>query len=327
MYINIIIDIYRKRGLIMNIDNVIDTAIQDFLFKEFRSCLGTPNKLLEFDKSERETILIVEQISVAAVAYKQVIRSILEVIEECLDNYDYNDKAYDLNTIDGIDVYWSKRYFVSIYFLNDYASQAMYMPSYTKIRQEGDESTVEEMHVQLLVNPRDYKWYNMEKFLYHEMNHSRDDAGRIANGSLTLQDLQDDKTNVYYEKTFRNIENDVTAYVIHYLFVDTEFNAYNTHLYAELGQIKSKRDNYANDIKKTESYMRYCYLKDCVNILKQSKDWEERAKSYLNDKMVNKQNFRDWFLKKADRKLQDMWYRFGKIASQYYDDAKEKRIS
>lgn len=143
------------------------------------NCYGVPRGLLEYRQSEREDILIVEKRSVAAYIYRNEIKEIIGCIHELINKGEFNNQYKVFNNFG-----FAKEFVMLIYFTSGNEG-AEYQDQYTKIINGEAETAV----ISLYINPYHHKDDLLSQFLYHELNHCKDDIQRRVNNKPSLTDV------------------------------------------------------------------------------------------------------------------------------------------
>ena len=308
------------------VDSIVTEAINAYI-KHYSfpigntNCIGVPSGLMEFNRYEYEPILIVEERSVAAYKYRGVIQLISNQIEECIYNNDFEEFSIDLNKIPNVNVDLADEVIVSFVFNNKW-TEAKYMEHDTVF----DKNTkhAKTVFFVIFINPYRYNESLIRQFMFHEINHCKEDVCRRANGS---DDLETSLENIKYQEAYKNKENDIFAYLTYYVMIDTELNSYASQVYDELASMQSIRKNFSGDIQDTQSYKQYKKYEGYLEKLRRNTNWEQRAMYYYNDCNMSVSAFRKWYLDKMERNIRRYWYMICKAASLYYDTIENEQSS
>ena len=173
--------------------------------------------------------------------------------------------------------------------------------------------------------------------LYHEINYAVDELNR----GLQSNDIN----NVYLQSqsippqgstdlsVLPNL-NGLFQTIIYHLFSNSELNALISSVYGELVAMHSIRQNYRQDIVKTEAYQFYANIRDLLPDLRKLPDkyffqvYNKLKGTPLDIAYYNSKNTRyaKLFCDKVERSLRRLINRIGSVASLYYDTAEEKKV-
>lgn len=173
--------------------------------------------------------------------------------------------------------------------------------------------------------------------LYHEINHAVDELNRWLKSNR--------KNNVYIQSqsilpqgsTDLSVLPDLNGLfqtIIYHLFSNSELNALISSVYGELCAMHSIRQNYRQDIVKTEAYQFYAYIRDLLPDLRKLPDkylfqvYSKLKGSPLDISYKRSTSIRytKLFCDKVERSLRRLINRIGSVASLYYDTAEEKKV-
>lgn len=287
------------------------------------NCYGVRGNLVEFREQEREYILIVEERSVAAFEFRDAIQQINEFINWLLQEGRTKSFQIDINNCGNEDlkIDLAKSVILKIKFANS-QEEAEYLQDETII----SNGTIEKISIWILINPFEHNQSLLLQYLYHELNHCKDDIQRRLNGKFSLNDkLNGNFAEIKYQEAYKNTMNgDRIATLIYQLFVDTELNAFISQLYGELEYYNINRSQFRNYFKNMHTYQVYDGLRWFVEQLEKHTGWEEKARYYFNTKFNSTEKFRTWFLNRANERLRVMFKKLCKVASLYYDTKEAK---
>lgn len=307
------------------IDEIISSCINEELRKVINesiahsNCYGVPRGLLEYRKQEWENILIVENRSVAAYIYRNVINYITAFINQRIANGNLKDEGYNINE-NGTFIDLAKEFVIYFFFRNE-EERADYRDDLTVI----NNGVVERVVISVVVNPIQHNDSLFSQLLFHEINHCKDDVERRLNGYPSLNDvLEGAEAKVKYQEAYANMRNDHIAYLIYSLFVDTELNAFVSQFYSELESSNTTREQFSEFFKNSYAYKRYDGFMFIIEQLEEQRGWEKRAMYYFNTKFKSVISFRNWFLGKAKYKASKFYNKICKIANLYYDTIEGK---
>ena len=282
------------------------------------NCFGVRGNLVEFREQEREDVLIVEERSVAAFDFRDAIQQINEFINWLLQEGRIIDFQIDINNCgnDDLKIDLAKSVVLKIKFANS-QEEAEYIQDETII----NNGIVEKICIWLLINPFNHNQSLLMQYLYHELNHCKDDIERRLNGKPSLNDkLNGNLAEIKYQEAYNNtMKGDRIATLIYQLFVDTELNAFISQLYGELESYNINRNQFRYYFKNMHSYQVYDGLRWFVEQLEKRVGWEETALYYFNRKFNSPEKFRMWFLDRANDRLKNMFKKLCKVASLYFD--------
>lgn len=280
------------------------------------NCIGVLGNLTEYRDFEREDIMIVEQRGVAAYDYRDSIRNICGFIDYLIQEGDYRPKEIDINNHDFLKINLAEEVILIIQFTNG-EELAEYLDKYTIV----NNGIAQRIYISLEVNPFQHNDKVLSQYLYHELNHCKDDINRRIHNKSTLGDkLNGVSAEIKYQQAFTNtLKRNNIATLIYQLFVDTEQNAYTAQLYGELDCSNTTRNQFRDIFKNTHTYKTYDGLLQFVKLLETHTGWEKEAMEYFNKKFTSIESFRKWFVNRANNKLRNMYKNLCKVASLYYD--------
>lgn len=307
------------------IDRIIASSINEELLKVIKesiahsNCYGVPRGLLEYRKREWEDILIVENRSVAAYIYRKVLSQITNFVNQRIRSGNYQSIGFNINENETlIDL---AKEFVFYFKFKNLEEEANYRDDLTVI----NNGVVKRVVISVVVNPMHHNDSLLSQLLYHEINHSKDDVERRLNGNHSLNDvLQGEEAKVKYQEAYANMRNDLIAYLIYNLFVDTELNAFVSQFYPELENSNTTREQFGEFFKNSYTYKRYDGFMFIIEQLEKQNGWEKRAMYYFNTKFKSAISFRNWFIGKAKFKASKFYNKICKVANLYYDTIEGK---
>ena len=285
------------------------------------SCLGVPYGLLEYDKNERETILLVEERSIELFKYRDTVHLVLDQIRKDIESGNFDSHEIDVNKFGVCGIVYAKQ----VVFFVQYKEANMkiaYLPEETVINQ--NTKTADKITISISINPKKYSERLLSRLLFHELNHAKDDVSCLMNNTQSFNvNVDDTYGGIKYQKVyhdFNDLNNELRyiPYLIHNLFVDTEFNAIVSEIYADFEHSVTHKDYFYKELKNTETYKRYSGFKEIIKQIEEDKGWESYAISYFNNKGCTKEQFRLCFIEKAKRRVSEYWYRMGKEASKLF---------
>ena len=177
--------------------------------------------------------------------------------------------------------------------------------------------------------------------LYHELNHKIDalyhkfnsnketnpngftDVSRqgFALKNLNKIKFPDEVCDMFFKK------------IVYRLFSNSEMNALAASVYGDLLAIDSHPENYQNDIKQTEAYKEYFYIKDNFEVLNvlPLEDYKILQKTLVStilypSGLTDKDNvnvFKRRFITIVGQRLNKLLHMIGKVASFYYDSKRQ----
>lgn len=170
-----------------------------------------------------------------------------------------------------------------------------------------------------------------ESFI-HEYNHFEEDRNRLIKHKELLKTYS---KQTFSPSIYRIHSNDKIKRLIsrieYMLWDKSEFNAWATSGYSYLKGIKSKRENFHNDIRGCEAYMHYKTIKDNIDDLYKLNDIDIWMNVYkvlnkkelkLDDKNFNKKinNVKNKFIIQSKFLLNKFWKRLCRNATLYYNE-------
>lgn len=122
--------------------------------------------------------------------------------------------------------------------------------------------------------------------------------------------------------------------IIYRLFSTTELNALAAGVYGDLSGIQSNRDNFSNDIKTTQAWYVYQYIRDRLPAIEymKPKAYGEIRKRLMNTAMsfggknISDEDYKRRFITVTKERLKDLYKRIGRVASYYYDVTEDEAI-
>ena len=172
--------------------------------------------------------------------------------------------------------------------------------------------------------------YTFERTFYHELNHYYDmwqdllknnNVNRFYNDALK-------SSNFHSINIFDNQLDKIIGTILYRLFSDTELNATISGVYGELSSLKSKRENFSQDIQKLIAYKLYNDILYYIKIVnKLNSEQLTKIKLFLQDNGVilhgygsSIEAFKKEFIGKIRWRLKNLLRGIGKVASLYYDN-------
>lgn len=172
----------------------------------------------------------------------------------------------------------------------------------------------------------------ISSIIYHELTHAYQEYNKLLktdggmHKELTLSNYDEIKHNL---QSPGNNENIVLFDKINYALLNTtELNAYIAGVYGSLETLKSTRDKFNIDIKRTSAYNMYKDIKTKYMpklIALDDSYWDMFRNITYREKEYKEspQKFKQRFIKIVDQKLDELMKGIGKVASQYYDDTEK----
>ena len=128
--------------------------------------------------------------------------------------------------------------------------------------------------------------------------------------------------------SYNKEKNEFIRTIFYRLMRKSEFNALINSVYGDLdGRNCERRENFNEDIKFTQAYSVYLWIKDGIYLLNSltEDEWDKIRKSFNMistngaKPRVEIESFKKNFKKKIEQRLTDLLRGIGKIASFYYD--------
>lgn len=168
--------------------------------------------------------------------------------------------------------------------------------------------------------------------LYHELNHKIDELKHLPKKETHKSDvyLQGEVLQAIKNASFPEEEAKILLYKIVYrLFSTTEMNALVASVFGDLSAMGSIRQNYKNDIQKTEAYQEYSFMKKYFNLLNDIPIENYAVLHKLMDntilypkgkiKFSQDESFKKKFISVAGQRMVKLLHMISKTASYYYD--------
>lgn len=174
--------------------------------------------------------------------------------------------------------------------------------------------------------------YSIRNNLYHELSHAYETYCReknLKNMGERFFDASFKQQNII-DKIDSSGSDEFTNYfsVIYYrLFDKSELSAAASSTYAYLKTVNGKRGEILKDIRKTQAYQEYQLLKSMLRELKKmnnTKWWDIKKQILWGNNGSSPQEFKNWFLLKAQNYLKKYFHYMMSAAASYYDDSEEK---
>jgi hypothetical protein len=175
--------------------------------------------------------------------------------------------------------------------------------------------------------------------LYHELNHIYEEYQRLCNNKKhedgnrsSEQRKHKHAENLYniskmYNQqaimrgaTSSDEEVKAISNILYRLFIPTEFNAFVAGLYGDLQSMNS--DNFTKDFPKTSIGKIYQQLKNYLELIKTipENEWYKFSTLFnVNPETTNFTEFKELVITEAQNKLNEIFRRFGKVATAWYD--------
>ena len=107
----------------------------------------------------------------------------------------------------------------------------------------------------------------------------------------------------------------------------SELNALINGVYGDLYSLNSNRDNFKNDVKNTQAYNIYIFIRDNLRMLDKltNEDWDNVRKAFNllsadgSKQTIDISSFKNRFKTFTIRKLNNLMKGIGRISSFYYD--------
>lgn len=167
--------------------------------------------------------------------------------------------------------------------------------------------------------------------LYHELNHYYEAWKELnSTGSMSLYAKYSKKANVNTDWFQEQEINDVFRLILYRLYSETEMNALIASVYGDLEGMKSRRENFSEDIKNTQAYKVYKKIENVlpqiVEILKNNSHLVKplmlqfkNNNFELNPYYKNENSYIKEFNRKTQYLLKCLIRGIGRTASLYYD--------
>lgn len=166
--------------------------------------------------------------------------------------------------------------------------------------------------------------------LSHELNHLQEIHTRMLkrDNAQTIFKLNKDALNAYNGNFSKDkILNNYIYQIIYRLMRKSEFNALINGVYGDLDDMNSNRHDFNKDIKNTQAYYIYTYIRNNISMLDElsDDDWNEIRKSFNilsafgAKHRVDINSFKIKFKEMVIQRLNELIKGIGKIASFYYD--------
>lgn len=163
--------------------------------------------------------------------------------------------------------------------------------------------------------------------VFHELNHKIDELHHPEGEGTAYKQgdmLQRIRAIAFHDETMEFL----LKKIIYRLFSNTEMNALISSVYGDLSAMGSKRQNYKEDIKKTEAYREYYTISrfmDLLNVLP-NEAYEILYKNLYGtalfptrkEKPIGWQKFKQKFIMTVGYRLSGLLKRIGKTAAYYY---------
>lgn len=168
--------------------------------------------------------------------------------------------------------------------------------------------------------------------LYHELNHKIDELKHLSNDKERKSDvyLQGEVLQSLRKTDFPDeICKTLMVEIVYRLFSSTEFNALVSSVFGDLSAIKSERKSYRDDIKTTDAYKVYSFIKKHLDLLNDIpiENYKRLQKLLKNTILYPKgrgsfsetELFKKKFISITLQRLEKLLHMIGKTASYYYD--------
>lgn len=300
----------------------------------------TPN---EFLSNEKKIVNLVEERGVAATPYREPIKQIVTYVRKYINNLDKDfGEKFDItikipdeitkkiNFIETLDIYVYITNVTSLSYFNSTGGGGSYF-------KYDNDRIIDEKLNQGIIIVFGYCFRGMliertlTNSLIHEINHYYDAYNDLkSNTKYSRMIKQIDKSsirNIDYFET--DDENKLFEQIVYRLFSETEFNALVSSVYGDLMGFHSTRENFQEDIKKTQAYcvyknilINYKYLYSLIN-----ENNFGKIKTLFNTHNINVNPYNQGiksFVNELERKtkylLKKLLSGIGRAASVYYDD-------
>lgn len=285
--------------------------------------------------SEGKVINIVEERGLSGLKYSKVCGEMIEYIKKYAYSYIPNncitEKYYFNNGKDVKDLH------VWIYeYLRNAGSGSNTSNKYDTINKDNQLKNGEIEIVCYMIND-EFIDSTFKVSFFHEINHAYENYKRLLNYQKN-SDLKE--KNLYYKLNNINyigktkLFNSSNEYdlamgeILYRLWTDSERNALATHIYGDLDSMKSKKENFSKDLKKSSAYEIYFNLKNncipLINSLNDNELWQKYMQilgfkyNYMNKDI---DAFKKSFIKRSNILLNSLFHNIGKVASLYYDQS------
>ena len=221
-------------------------------------------------EQERKAIRLVEERGVAAFPYRTVCKEIINYCKDYIAGMEPGDEcSFQIpylitRKIDFVDRLIIK---VNVKDGENYPD----LSGGGKIVLQIDDKIVDGKYEKGTINIYGFSYYGVLydvtilNSLYHELNHFYE-AWKELNrtGSMSLYAHQATKGNIEVNIFDNDNYNYWLTTICYRLFAETEFNALISSVYGDLEGINSKRENFSEDIKKTQAYYNYENMKTAL---------------------------------------------------------------
>lgn len=177
--------------------------------------------------------------------------------------------------------------------------------------------------------------------LYHELNHKIEELRwnckkNTNNRHKDVYNQTTDIENIFKQPLFKDEEwANLFRTIIYRLFSTTELNALAAGVYGDLSGIQSNRGNFSNDVKRTQAWYLYEYIRDRLPAIEYLKPeaYGKIKKRLLNTSMsfggknISDEDYKRRFITVTKERLKDLYKRISRVAAYYYDVTEDEAIS
>lgn len=221
-------------------------------------------------EQERKAIRLVEERGVAAFPYRTVCKEIVDYCKGYISDMEPGDEcSFQIPYLITRKIDFVDRLIIKV-VIKDGKNYA-HLSGGGKVDLQIDDKIVDGKYEKGVITIYGFSYYGVLyeptilNSLYHELNHFYEAWKELTKtGSMGLYARQATKgaveVNIFNDKKI----NYWLTTICYRLFAETEFNALVSSVYGDLDGINSKRENFSEDIKKTQAYYNYEDMKKAL---------------------------------------------------------------
>lgn len=302
-----------------------------------------------YTPEELNEAMIVEKQHVAGFKYNDVIDEVIWYIRRYLHNEPYSEQK------DGGGGWWNfeipsqitrKFDFVSDLVIkveiedfegddkaaNDFGGGETYTKSYEGL--VGNTLNGGQFLIRGISYNRTLSDYSIRNNLYHELTHEYENYKRRENLQKIGEKNSMNSVLRFHNEIIADIDSSgddnatkVFSFIYYRLFNQSELSAAASSTYAYLKSIKGQRREMLRDLKKTQAYDEYDWMKKQIEALKGVWDeewWRNKMRIFWKHGVSDPREFKSWFLSHAKDYLKKYFHAMTSAAALYYDETEKK---
>lgn len=294
--------------------------------------------------------LIIEKQGVAACNYRDILRKIVDYCKAFLKKHQSNNKQWLIeipeNYTKEFGFFKKLDIIIKIFDVNGLADKysgggATYIRPFEETPIEnGMFLEPQKIEIEGYSNRDELYEASLYNSLYHELNHKMEELRwnrtKAVNSTKYIFNQVKDLEKLRSVPIFQDEEiNKLFQTIIYRLFSTTEVNALAAGVFGDLEGMHSERGHFKTDIKKTQAWYLYSWIKGSIPALEYMplKGYEIIKSRLENTAMsfgkpnIPIETYKKRFITIVKERLKDLYQRIGKVASYYYDVHEDEMLT